>query len=76
MNTVFNFELGNMFINMGRAIFSPNKVLKYSELDRKLENYLQVIPQKELYVVDTLQEYLTCRMLRVGCNIKKLFNTL
>ena len=39
-------------------MFSPNKVLKYSELERKLENYLQVIPQKELYVVDTLQEYL------------------
>ena len=76
MNTVFNFEVDNMFINTGYTIFSSNKVLKYSELERKLENYLQFITQKELYIVDTLQEYLTRRKLRVGFSIKKLFITL
>ena len=37
MNTVFNFEVDNMFINTKCAIFSPNKVLEHSKPERKLE---------------------------------------
>ena len=77
MNTVFNFEVDNMFINTECAIFSPNKVLKHSKQGRKLDQFTyRSFPQKELCVVDTLQEYLTRRKLRVDCNIKKLFVTL
>ena len=77
MNTVFNFEGNSMFINTECAIFSPNKVLKHSKQGRKLDQFTyRSFPQKELCVVDTLQEYLTRRKLRVDCNIKKLFVTL
>ena len=77
MNTVFNFEVDNMFINTECAIFSPNKVLKHSKPGRKLDQFTyRSFPQKELCVVDTLQEYLTQRKLRVDYNIKKLFITL
>ena len=77
MNTVFNFEVDNMFINTECAIFSPNKVLKHSKPGRKLDQFTyRPFPRKELCVVDTLQEYLTQRKLRVDCNIKKLFITL
>ena len=31
MNTVFNFEKDDMFINIECAIFFPNKVLKHSK---------------------------------------------
>ena len=72
MNTVFNFEVDNVFINMKYAIFSSNKVLKHSKPGRKLDQFsYRSLPQKELCVVDTLQEYLTRRKLRVDCNIKK-----
>ena len=37
MNTVFSFEVDNMFINTKCAIFSPNKVLEHSKPERKLE---------------------------------------
>ena len=77
MNTVFNFEVDNMFINTECAIFSPNKVLKHSKPGRKLDQFTyRSFPRKELCVVDTLQEYLTQRKLRVDYNIKKLFITL
>ena len=72
MNTVFNFEVDNVFINMKYAIFSSNKVLKHSKPGRKLDQFsYRSLPQKELCIVDTLQEYLTRRKLRVDCNIKK-----
>ena len=59
------------------AQYSPNKVLKHSKPGRKLDQFTyRSILQKELSVVDTLQEYLTRRKLRVDCNIKKLFITL
>ena len=74
MNTVFNFEVDNMFINTECIIFSTNKVLKHSKPGRKLGQFTyRSFPQKELCVVDTLQEYLTRRKLRVDCNIKLLF---
>ena len=77
MNTVFNFEVKNMFINTESAIFSPNKVLKNSKPVRKLDqfNYRSFL-QKELCIVDFLHEYLTCRKIRVNSSIKKLFITL
>ena len=66
-----------MFINTECAIFSPNKVLKHSKQGRKQDQFTyRSFPQKELCVVDTLQEYLTWRKLRVDCNIKKLFITI
>ena len=77
MNTVFNFEVDNLFINAECAIFSPNKALKHSKLGRKLDQFTyRSFSQKELCVVETLQEYLTRRKLRVDCSIKKLFLTL
>ena len=77
MNTVFNFEVDNLFINTECAIFFPNKVFKHSKPERKLDQFTcRSFPRKELCVVDTLQEYLTQRKLRVDCNIKKLFITL
>ena len=77
MNTVFNFEVDNMFINTECAIYFPNKVLKHSKPGRKLGQFTyRSFPQKEICVVDTLQEYLTRRKLIVDCNIKKLFITL
>ena len=77
MNTVFNFEEDSMFINTECAIFSPNKVLTHSKQGRKRDQFTyRSFPQKELCVVDTLQEYLTRRKLRVDCNIKKLFITI
>ena len=39
MNTVFNFEVDNIFINTEWAIFSPNKVLKHSKPGRKLDQF-------------------------------------
>ena len=39
MNSVFHFEVDNMFINTKYAIFSPNKVLKYSKPGRKLDQF-------------------------------------
>ena len=76
MNTVFNFEVDNMLINTECAIFSPNKVLKHSKPERKLDQFTYgSSPQKELCVVDTLKEYLTHRKLRVDCSIKKQFIT-
>ena len=76
MNTVFNFKVDNMLINTECAIFSPNKVLKHSKPERKLDQFTyRSFPQKELCVVGTLQEYLTCRKLRVDCSMKKLFIT-
>ena len=76
MNTVFNFEVENMFISTECAIFSPSKVLKHSKPERKLDQFTyRSFPQKELCVVGTLQEYLTCRKLRVDCSMKKLFIT-
>ena len=55
MSIVFNFEEGNMFINMECAIFSPNKVPKHSEPERKLDQFTyRAFPQKYLCVVDTL----------------------
>ena len=66
-----------MFINTECAIFSPNKVLKHSKPGRKLDQFTyRSFPQKALCVVDTLQEYLTCRKLRVDCSIKNLFITI
>ena len=63
-----------MFINIEFAIFSPIKVLKHSKSGRKLDKFTyRSFPQKELCRVDTLQEYLTQRKLRVDCNIKELF---
>ena len=60
MNIVFNFEVNNMFINTECDIFSPNKVLKHSRPEGKLDQFTyRSFPQKELCVVDTLQEYLT-----------------
>ena len=68
MNTVFNFKVDNMFINMECAIFSPNKVLKHSKPGRKLDQFTyRSFPQKELCVVHNLQEYITQRKLRVDC---------
>ena len=56
MNTVFNFEV-DMFINTECAIFSPNKVLKHSKPERKLDQFTyRSFSQNELCVVDTLQE--------------------
>ena len=76
MNTVFNFEVDNMFINTECAIFSPNKVLKHSKPGRKLDqSTYRSFLQKEICIVDTLQGYLTHRKLRVDCSIKKLFIT-
>ena len=75
MNSVFNFEVDNMFINSECAIFSPNKVLKHSKPGRKLDQFTyRSLLQNELCVVDTPQEYLI--RLRVDCSIKKLFITL
>ena len=71
MNTVFKFEVGNMFIDTECAIFSPNKVVKHSKSGGKLDQFTyRSFPRKELCVVDTLQKYLTRRKLRVDCNIK------
>ena len=51
--------------------------LKHSRPARKLDQFTyRSFPQKKLCVVDTLQEYLTQRKLRVDYNIKKLFITL
>ena len=62
MNTVFNSEVDNMFINTKCTIFSPNKVLKHSKAGRKLDQFTyRSFPQKELCTVDSLKEYLTCR---------------
>ena len=56
MNTVFNFEVDNLFVNTECAIFSPNKILKRSKPGRKLDQFTyRSFPQKELCVVDTLQ---------------------
>ena len=53
MNAVFNFDLDNMFINKEYAIFSSNKVLKYSKPGRKLDQFsYRSLPQKELCVVE------------------------
>ena len=77
MNTIFNFEVDNMFINTKCAILSPKKVLKHSKPGRKLDQFTyRSFPQKELCIVDTLQEYLTRRKLRVDCGIKMVFITL
>ena len=77
MNTLFNFEVDNMFINTECAVLSSNKVLKHSKPGRKLDQFTySSFPQKEFCVVDTLPEYLTGRKLRVDCSIKKLFSTL
>ena len=77
MNTVFNFEVDNMLINTECAIFSPNKVLKHSKPERKLDQFTyRSFPQKQLCVVDTLKEYLTHRKLRVDCSIKKQLSRL
>ena len=77
MNTLFNFEVDNAFINTEYAIPFPNKVLKHSKHGRKLDQFIyRLSPQKQLCVVDTLQEYLTRRKLIVDCRIKKLFITL
>ena len=72
MNSAFNFEEDNKFIiNTEGAILSPNKVLKHSKPGIKLDQFnYGSFPQKELYVVNTLQEYLTCRKLRLDCSIK------
>ena len=76
MNTVFNFEVDNLFINTECAIFSLNKVLKHSEPGRKLDQFTyRLFPQIELCIVDTLQEYLTYRKLKVDWSIKELFIT-
>ena len=64
MNTVFNFKVDNMFINMECTIFSPNKVLKHSKPGRKLDQFTyRSFPQKELCVVHNLQECITQRKL-------------
>ena len=77
MNTVFSFEVGNMFIDTECAIFSPNKVVKHSKSGRKLDQFTyRPFPRKDVCVVVTLQKYLTRTKLRVDCNIKKLFITL
>ena len=58
MNTVFDFEVEYMFINTECAIFSPNKALKHSKPGGKLYQFTYMsFPQKELCVVDPLQEY-------------------
>ena len=58
MNTAFDFEVENMFINTECAIFSPNKALKHSKPGGKLDQFTYMsFPQKELCVVDTLKEY-------------------
>ena len=44
MNTVFNFEVDNIFINTECAIFSPDKVLKHSEKTGPI--YLLIISTK------------------------------
>ena len=76
MNTIFNFEGDNLFINTECAIFSLNKVLKHSEPGRKLDQFTyRLFPQIELCIVDTLQEYLTYRKLKVDWSIKELFIT-
>ena len=77
MNTVFNFEVDNMYINMECAIFSPNKVLTHSKPGRKLDQFTdRSFLQKKNCIGDTLKEYLTRRKLRVDCSIRKLFITL
>ena len=77
MNSVFHFEVDNMFINTKCAIFSPNKVLKHSKPGRRLDQFTyRSFPQKWLCIVDIPQEYLTHRKLRSYCNTKKLFITL
>ena len=54
MNTVFNYEVDNMFINKKYAIFSPNKVLKHSKPGRKPDQFTyRSFSQKELCVLDT-----------------------
>ena len=76
MNTVFNFEVYNMFINRECVVFSPKKVLKHSKPGKKLDQFTyRSFPQKGLCVVDTLQECLTQSKLRVECSMKKLFIT-
>ena len=51
MNTVFNFEVDNMYINMECAIFSPNKVLTHSKPGRKLDQFTDrsFLQKKKLY---------------------------
>ena len=67
----------DLHISVEYPVFSPNKLLKHSKPERKLEQFTcRSFPQKGLCVVDTLQEYLTHRKLRVNCSIKKLFITL
>ena len=54
MNTVFKFEVENIFIDTKCSIFSPKKVLKYSKPGRKLDQFTyRSFPQNELCVVDT-----------------------
>ena len=69
--------MNDMFVNIEFAIFAPIKVLKHSKSGRKLHQFTyRSFPQKELCRVDSLQEYLTQRKLRVDCNITKLSITL
>ena len=39
MNTVFNFEVDNIFINAECTIFSPNKIFQQSKPGRKLDQF-------------------------------------
>ena len=77
MNSIFNFDVNNMFINSECVVFSTSKVLKHSKPGRKLDQFTyRSFPEKDLCVVDCLKEYLTRRNLKVDSSVKKLFITL
>lgn len=78
MNTILSFDIDNMFINTECATFIPSTVLKHSTQGRKLDQFTyRTFPQKELCVVECLNEYLARRALRVDSKVVKgLFITL
>ena len=77
MNSIFNFDTDNMFINTECAVFNPSKVLKHSQPGNKLDQFTyRSFPQKELCVVECLKEYVARRELKVGKEITKLFISL